>query len=141
MSKRMALEVPNQLPVTPAQKFWVRFKKNWQLHLMVLAPLLYLLLFSYGPLYGLQIAFKTYSPKAGIPASPWVGLANLTQFFGYRKWLQLVWNIFSNTHHNAFTNFYFFCNNGFINDGTFSNGSTLHNDRVSDNRAFFNGNP
>ena len=92
MSKRMALSVPNQLPVTPAQKFWVRFKKNWQLHLMVLAPLLYLLLFSYGPLYGLQIAFKEYSPKAGIPASPWVGLANLTQFFGYRKWLQLVWN-------------------------------------------------
>ena len=88
----MALSVPNQLPVTPAQKFWVRFKKNWQLHLMVLAPLLYLLLFSYGPLYGLQIAFKEYSPKAGIPDSPWVGLANLTKFFGYRKWPQLVWN-------------------------------------------------
>ncbi|MBQ8796601.1 MAG: sugar ABC transporter permease [Oscillospiraceae bacterium] len=92
MSKRMAIAVANQLPVTPAQKFWVRFKKNWQLHLMVLAPLLYLLLFSYGPLYGLQIAFKTYSPKMGIPDSPWVGIKNWTDFFGYRKWTRLVWN-------------------------------------------------
>ena len=92
MSKRMAIAVTNQLPVTPAQKFWVRFKKNWQLHLMVLVPLLYLLLFSYGPLYGLQIAFKTYSPKMGIPDSPWVGVANWVDFFGYRKWPQLVWN-------------------------------------------------
>ena len=95
MSKRIAIAVPNQLPVTPAQKFWVRFKKNWQLHLMVLAPLLYLILFSYVPLYGLQIAFKEYSPRAGIPASPWVGVKNLTKFFGYYKWKQLVWNTVS----------------------------------------------
>ena len=92
MSKRLAIASRNQLPVTPAQKFFVRFKKNWQLHLMVLAPLLYLILFSYVPLYGLQIAFKEYSPRAGIPASPWVGLKNLTKFFGYYKWTQLVWN-------------------------------------------------
>lgn len=95
MSKRVAIAVPNQLPVTPAQKFWVRFKKNWQLHLMVLFPLLYLCLFSYGPLYGLQIAFKEYSPRAGIPASPWVGLKNLTKFFGYYRWKTLVWNTIS----------------------------------------------
>ena len=93
MSKRLATAPRVQhLPVTPAQKFFVRFKKNWQLHLMVLAPLLYLILFSYVPLYGLQIAFKEYSPRAGIPASPWVGLKNLTKFFGYYKWTQLVWN-------------------------------------------------
>ena len=92
MSKRVAIAVQNQLPVTPAQKFWVRFKKNWQLHLMILAPLLYLILFSYVPLYGLQIAFKEYSPRAGIEASPWVGIANFNKFFGYYRWPQLVWN-------------------------------------------------
>ena len=32
---------------------------------------------------------------AGIPASPWVGVYNLTKFFGYRKWPQLVWNTVS----------------------------------------------
>ena len=95
MSKRVAIAVPNKLPVTPAQKFWVRFKKNWQLHLMVLAPLAYLILFHYVPMYGLQIAFKEYSPRAGIPASPWVGLKNLTKFFGYYKWTTLVWNTIS----------------------------------------------
>ena len=82
----------NTLQKTKWQRFWLNFKKNWQLHLMVLAPLLYLILFSYVPLYGLQIAFKEYSPRAGIPASPWVGIYNLTKFFGYRKWPQLVWN-------------------------------------------------
>lgn len=95
MSKRTAIAVQNQLPVTPAQKFWVRFKKNWQLHLMILIPTLYLLLFSYGPLYGLQIAFKQYSPRAGIPASPWVGLKHFQYFFDYWKWPQLVWNTIS----------------------------------------------
>lgn len=95
MSKRAAIAVKNQLPVTPAQKFWVRFKKNWQLHLMVLVPLLYICLFSYGPMYGLQIIFKEYSPRAGIPASPWVGLKHFYGFFGYWKWTNLVWNTVS----------------------------------------------
>lgn len=95
MSKRAAIAVQNQLPVTPAQKFWVRFKKNWQLHLMVLVPMLYLFLFSYAPMYGLQIVFKQYSPRAGIPASPWVGLKHFQYFFNYWKWPQLVWNTVS----------------------------------------------
>lgn len=103
MSKRLAIAVPNQLPVTPAQKFWARFKKNWQLHLMVLAPFLYLLLFSYVPMYGVQIAFKEYSPRLGIPASPWVGFKNLQRFFGYHQWPNLVWNTVSISLYSFFT--------------------------------------
>ena len=105
MSKRLAIATPNQLPVTPAQKFWVRFTKNWQLHLMVLFPLLYLILFSYVPLYGLQIAFKEYSPRLGIPGSEWVGLSNLKDFFGYYKWTNLVVNTLSISLYSIFVGF------------------------------------
>ena len=77
---------------TPLQRFWIVFKKNWQLHLMILAPLAYLILFSYAPLYGLQIAFKDYSPKLGILGSHWVGLKHFAKFFDYYLWPQLVWN-------------------------------------------------
>ena len=92
MSKRVAIAVPNQLPRTEAQKFWVRFKKNWQLHLMIIFPLAYLILFSYVPMYGIQIALKDYSARRGIPDSLWVGLKHFKTFFDFYKWPILVWN-------------------------------------------------
>lgn len=92
MSKSATVAAPSVLARTPAQKFWIKFRKNWQLHLMILAPLAYLLLFSYAPLYGIQVAFKDYSPKLGIVDSPWVGLKHFEKFFGYFLWPQLVGN-------------------------------------------------
>ena len=92
MSNPSVVAAPSVLAKTPWQKFWIRFKKNWQLHLMIIFPLAYLILFSYVPLYGLQIAFKDYSPRLGIWRSPWVGLKHLKQFFGFYLWPQLVGN-------------------------------------------------
>lgn len=92
MSKTSVAAAPSVLAKTPWQKFWIKFKKNWQLHLMILAPLAYLILFSYVPLYGIQIAFKDYSPRLGIWGSPWVGLKHFEKFFGYYLWPQLVKN-------------------------------------------------
>ena len=59
---------------------------------MLLIPLAYIALFHYGPLYGIQISFKDYSPRLGIIASEWVGLANLEDFFDYYQWTNLVLN-------------------------------------------------
>lgn len=92
MRNAPAAAAPSVLAKTPWQKFWIKFKKNWQLHLMIVAPLAYLILFSYVPLYGIQIAFKDYSPKLGIWGSPWVGLKHFNKFFGYYLWPQLVGN-------------------------------------------------
>lgn len=53
-------------------------------YLLALPGILYLLIFKYGPMFGLMIAFKDYDPYsgvAGIFASPWVGLANFNKFF------------------------------------------------------------
>ena len=69
-----------------------KFKKYWQLYLMVLPPLAFLILFSYVPLYGLQIAFRNYRPRAGIWGSKWVGLEQFQHFFSNYKWSQYVKN-------------------------------------------------
>ncbi|GHV05477.1 sugar ABC transporter permease [Spirochaetia bacterium] len=54
---------------------------NWQLYLLLLPALGFVLLFSYAPMYGLLLAFKDFNPRVGIWGSPWVGLKYFAQFF------------------------------------------------------------
>lgn len=72
--------------------FWLRFKRNKWLHLMMVLPMAYIIIFQYLPMYGLQIAFRDYRARAGIWGSEWVGLANFREFFGYYKWPTIVKN-------------------------------------------------
>lgn len=58
-----------------------RIVVNWELYLLLLPAVFYIVLFHYVPMYGLQIAFKDYSPALGIGGSPWTGLTNFLQFF------------------------------------------------------------
>ena len=74
------------------EKFWADFKRNWQLHLMICLPMFYLILFNYVPMYGIQVAFKKFSPRAGIWGSEWIGLKNFEKFFGYYLWKEVVIN-------------------------------------------------
>lgn len=46
-------------------------KKNWQLYLMMLLPVIYILVFKYYPLWGVQIALKDFVAKKGIAGSEW----------------------------------------------------------------------
>ena len=43
-------------------------------YLMVLPVMVWYLLFSYAPMYGITLAFKSFSYKEGILGSPWIGL-------------------------------------------------------------------
>jgi len=49
------------------------FLRDWQLHLLIIFPVTYLLIFSYWPMYGAQIAFRKYRARDGIWGSEWVG--------------------------------------------------------------------
>ncbi len=62
-------------------KYFLRVKTNRQMYLFLILPLIWLIIFKYGPMYGAQIAFKNYVPKEGIWGSAFVGLANFRQFF------------------------------------------------------------
>ena len=79
---------------TPWQRFVVNFKGSWQLHLMLLLPLVYMIIFHYIPMFGLQIAFRDYRTRAGLAGSEWVGLYQFTKFFSNYKWSEYVLNTF-----------------------------------------------
>lgn len=54
--------------------------RDWQMYLFALIPVVYIILFAYVPMFGIQIAFKRYTARAGIWGSKWVGLANFEKF-------------------------------------------------------------
>lgn len=87
------------------RKMWVVFKKDWQLDLMILLPLIYVLVFHYAPMFGLQIAFRDYSPRDGIVGSEWVGLENFIKFFRNYKWSQYVLNTLKISLYSIFVGF------------------------------------
>ena len=60
---------------------WRDIKRCWQLGILLLPGLIWLVLFCYAPMGGLVIAFKNFRPKLGIWDSPWVGLKYFQQFF------------------------------------------------------------
>ena len=51
------------------------------LHLMMLLPLAYFIVFCYVPMYGVTLAFKDFDSQGGILGSPWVGLKHFRTFF------------------------------------------------------------
>lgn len=65
---------------------------RWQLYLLLILPLLYILIFAYIPMGGLVIAFKKYNVGLGIWESPWVGLDNFKKFFTSFKFPILMKN-------------------------------------------------
>jgi len=68
-------------------------KRNWQLYLFLLPAVVFIILFMYTPMYGLQIAFKNYNATDGIWGSQWVGLKWFERFFSTPR----CWEIVKNT--------------------------------------------
>ena len=63
------------------RRLLMQMRRRWQLYLLLVLPLAYILIFSYIPILGAQIAFRDYTASGGIWNSPWVGLANFQRFF------------------------------------------------------------
>ncbi len=58
-----------------------RIRKSIPYYVLVALPLIYLLLFKYYPMLGVQIAFRDFKVRGGIWGSPWVGLDHFAEFF------------------------------------------------------------
>lgn len=67
-------------------------KRRWQLYLMLVLPLTYLIIFAYIPMGGVIIAFKDYSIRGGIWGSDWVGLKHFLNFFNTPDFTKLLRN-------------------------------------------------
>ncbi len=56
-------------------------RRDWQLYLLLLFPLLLVILFSYGAYPGLRMAFMDFKPAKGYAGSKWVGMATFQKVF------------------------------------------------------------
>ena len=86
-----SLDNPGKVP-----RFLARLRKsmhdNWQLYLLLLVPVVYIIIFEYVPMYGVQIAFKEYRPRLGIWGSPWVGLSHFRLFLQSYQFRRVLLN-------------------------------------------------
>lgn len=73
---------------------WKRIIKYYQLYLLLLPALLYFVIFRYGPMYGLQIAFRDYVATLGFSGSPFVGLKHFQRFFTSPDFWMVLKNTF-----------------------------------------------
>jgi putative aldouronate transport system permease protein len=69
-----------------------RISRAWQLYVLLAPAIVYILVFKYWPMYGVQIAFKNYNPVDGFSDSPWVGLTHFIRFVNSYQFGQVVGN-------------------------------------------------
>ena len=74
--------IPGGYKVLTTRQIIVRdFKRHWPVYLMILPAVLFYLVWCYGPMYGIIIAFNDFSPRRGVFGSKWVGLQWFRDFF------------------------------------------------------------
>lgn len=86
---------PNGQKAPLRVRFVRSFRKYWPYYVMLLPAVLYFVIFCYGPMYGVQIAFKDFKIKKGFGGSPWADpwFKYFVQFFES----YYAWNIIRNT--------------------------------------------
>jgi putative aldouronate transport system permease protein len=80
------------LPSHGFRHLLMRMRRRWQLYALLALPLAYIIVFSYVPILGAQIAFRDYTLAGGIWNSPWVGFANFERFFNSFQFTRLIVN-------------------------------------------------
>lgn len=70
----------------------MRVLSSWQLYVLLVPGIIYIFVFSYIPMYGIQIAFKDYRASLGIWGSEWVGLKHFIRFIEFPNFWQLIRN-------------------------------------------------
>ena len=76
-------EVTNRQSPTKWQKWKENFKRRGWILIFILPALIYVLIFCYGPMYGIVVAFQDYQPGNDIIGTDtvWVGFKNFRDFF------------------------------------------------------------
>jgi multiple sugar transport system permease protein/putative aldouronate transport system permease protein len=71
---------------------WKQVSANWELYLIALLPVAWILIFRYIPMYGAQIAFRRFVPALGIWGSRWVGFDHFIRFFNSYNFSNVMFN-------------------------------------------------
>ena len=67
-------------------------KRNIPLYIMLIIPILFFVIFQYGPMFGLVMAFQNYRLKDGLFGSTWVGLRNFKMIFTTPNMYRIILN-------------------------------------------------
>lgn len=86
------LDVNKEKEKTKWSEIKKKLYKSRQLYVFVIPALVVVAVFSYGPMYGVIIAFKDYIPSLGIFGSPWVGFKHFQRFFDSYYFWDLIKN-------------------------------------------------
>ncbi|MDL2232442.1 ABC transporter permease subunit [Ruminococcaceae bacterium OttesenSCG-928-L11] len=86
-------------------RFRKEYLNNWQLYVLLLLPLIWLIIFCYYPMLGTQIAFKKFKLSQGIWGSPWVGLDNFQRFFHSYQFTRVLKNTLTLSFYNLLAGF------------------------------------
>lgn len=93
MKKHKKVGAEPQGQTLKKKSFWQRLWRQRELWLMLLPGLIFYIIYRYGPMFGLLISFKDYSPFLGVVKSPWAGLKHFKRLFSNPEF----WNLFRNT--------------------------------------------
>ncbi len=88
-----------------ASATWKQVRRRWQLFVFIFIPLVYLIIFAYYPMFGVQIAFKNFMPAKGILGSEWVGFAHFEKFFNSFQFKRVITNTLRISLYSLFASF------------------------------------
>ncbi len=69
-----------------------RWKTELPLHIMILPAAILVLIYSYGPMLGVYIAFQRFIPAKGMFGSHWVGLKNFIDLYHMPDFSHVIFN-------------------------------------------------
>ncbi|UVI29436.1 ABC transporter permease [Paenibacillus spongiae] len=69
-----------------------KWRRELPLHLMVIPGLILVLIYHYGPMAGITIAFQKFIPAKGFFDSKWIGLENFRYVMSLPDTWQILWN-------------------------------------------------
>lgn len=75
------------------QRLWRNIRRYPDLYLMMLPALAIVIIFSYIPMYGIQLAFREFNPLLGLSGGKWVGMKYIEKFTASYQF----WNLIANT--------------------------------------------
>ncbi len=67
-------------------------RRYWQLYALLVLPVSYFIIFKYGPMYGILIAFKDFNFFQGINGSEWIGLDGFREVFAMPDFYKVLRN-------------------------------------------------
>jgi putative aldouronate transport system permease protein len=77
----------------------------WQLYIFLLIPLIWLVVFKYVPMVGVQLAFRKFNLTDGFWNSPFVGLDNFRRFIMSYQFSRIIRNTITLSLYNIVANF------------------------------------